>query len=210
MDKSNTILEAEWMEKEIPRIKEELSALRELEQELLTTPLETISSAYQDTYRGAQQRAYPFYHRRRRVVPTRYGYRERTAEDGWLAILFKVLMVLVAVLAVYVAFHNHQMERTQRGIIWASGLLVCGIALSFAPMLGAFFWDRRARQNAERAVQQIRQSDAFLQEKQERQEKLRQCRERTVELEERLQLARVRYDELRQILTKGNHGAPMG
>ena len=67
MDKSATILEAQWMEKEIPRIKEELAALKKLEQELLTTPLETVSRAYSDAYRTAQARGHLFYRRRRRV-----------------------------------------------------------------------------------------------------------------------------------------------
>jgi hypothetical protein len=205
MDKRATILEAEWMEKEIPRIKEELSALRKLEQELLTTPLETISSAYESTYRNAQKTAYAFYRRRRRVVPTRYGLRERMVEEGWLSIGFRVLMVLLAVLAVYVAYNNHQQDQTQRGIVWASVLLVAGIVLSFAPMVGAFFWERQAKLDAKRAAELARQSDAFLEEKRERQIKLSQCQERMAELEDRLNLARLRYDYLRQTLTSGDH-----
>ena len=205
MDKNSTILEAQWMEKEIPRIKEELAALKELEQELLNTPLETVSSAYTNAYRAEQQRAYPFYHRRRRVVPTKQGYKERMVEMGWIAIAFRVLMVIIAVYAVYVAYHNQQMERTQRGIIWASVLLIVGIALSFAPMIGAYFWERRARENAEAIARAARQSAAFLAEKQDRQTKLTQCQERVVELEDRLRFARLRYDELRQALTSGNH-----
>jgi len=205
MDKSATILEAQWMEQEIPRIKEELAALKELEQELLTTPLETVSNAYTNAYRAEQQRAHPFYHRRRRVVPTKQGYRERMVELGWIAITFRVLMVIIVVYAVYVAYQNHQMEQTQRGIIWGSVLLILGIALSFAPMVGAYFWERRARQNAEAIAQAARQSAAFLTEKEDRQAKLTQCQQRVVELEERLEFARIRYDELRQELTGGNH-----
>ena len=64
---------------------------------------------------------------------------------------------------------------------------------------------RRARQNAELVAQAARQSEAFLEEKQDRQEKLIQCQERVAELEERLRFARLRYDELRQALTSGNH-----
>jgi hypothetical protein len=205
MDKSATILEAQWMEKEIPRIKEELSALKTLEQELLTTPLETVSSAYQETYRAKQERAHPFYNRRRSVKPTRYGYRERMVEAGWIAIGFKVLMVIITALAVYVAYHNHQTGHSQQGIVWGSVLLVVGIALSFAPMVGSFFWERRARQSAERAASEARHSEAFLAEKQERQARLQQCQGRIAELDERLRSARLRYDELRRILTKGNH-----
>jgi hypothetical protein len=205
MDKSATILEAQWMEKEIPRIKEELATLKELEQDLLTTPLETVSSAYTNAYRAQQQRAYPFYHRRRRVVPTKQGYRERMVEVGWIAIAFRVLMVGIAGYAVYTAYHLDQIEQTQKGIIWGSVLLIVGIALSFAPMVGAYFWERRARRNAEAIAQAARQSEAFSQEKQDRQTKLTQCQERVVELEERLKYARIRYDELRQELTGGNH-----
>jgi hypothetical protein len=205
MDKSATILEAQWLENEIPRIKEELAALKALEQELLTTPLDTVSTAYTNTYRAEQRRAYPFYHRRRRVVPTKRGYRERMVESGWIPIAFRVLMVLIAGWAVYIAYHNHQMEQTQRGIVWASVLLIIGIALSFAPMVGSYFWERRARANAETVAQAARQSKAFLEEKQDRRAQVVQCQERVAELEERLQYARIRYDELRQELTGGNH-----
>jgi len=205
MDKNTTILEAQWMEREIPRIKEELAALKKLEQELLTTPLETVSSAYSSAYRAEQKRVNLFYRRRRRVVPTKYGYRERMVEVGLLPIAFRVLMVLFVALAVYVVYNSRQAEDTQRGIIWASVLMVVGIALAFAPMVTAFLWERRARRNAELVAQAARQSEAFLQEKQDRQEKLTQCRERVAELEERLRFARLRYDELRQALTSGNH-----
>ena len=204
MDKRPTILEAEWMEKEIPRIKEELSALKALEQELLTTPLETVRSAYEDSYRNAQKTAYAYYRRRRRVVPTRYGLRERMVEEGWLSIGFRVLMALLAVLAIYVAYDNHQADHTQRGIVWASVLLIVGLVLSFVPMLGAFIWERQAKKNAKKAAALARQSDAFLEEKHERQLKLTQCQERMTELEERLNMARLRYDYLRQVLTSGD------
>lgn len=205
MDKSATILEAQWMETEIPRIQEELDALKMLEQDLLTTPLETVSNAYQATYRAQQERAYPFYHRRRTVRPTKSGYRERMAEVGWIAVGFKVLMVAIAALAAYIAYHNHQIGQSQRGVIWGSILLVVGITLSFAPMVGSFFWERRARQHAQQAAEQARQSEAFLRERRDRQSKLQQCQARVAELTERLRSARTRYDELREMLTKGNH-----
>jgi hypothetical protein len=205
MDKNTTILEAQWMEKEIPRIKEELAALKKLEQELLTTPLETVRSAYSDAYRASKERSRLFYRRRRRVIPTKYGYRERMVEAGLLSIVFRVLMVAFVALAVYVVYTNYQAENTQRGIVWASVLLIVGIALAFAPMVTAFFWERHARRNAERVAQTARSSAAFLEEKRDRQIKLSQCQERVAELEERLRFARLRYDELRQALTSGNH-----
>jgi hypothetical protein len=205
MDKSATILEAEWMEKEIPRIRKELDALQKQEQTLLTAPLETVSNAYQAAYRGAMERIAPFYRRRRRVVPTRYGYRERTAEAGGLAIFYKILMTILAALAVYIAYNSHQAGHTQRGIVGASLVLVAGIALSFAPMLGAYLWERRARQGAERAAEEARSSESFQGEKQERQAQLRGCQSRIAELEERLRFAQLRYDELRDRLTRGNH-----
>lgn len=205
-DKSATILEAQWLEGEIPRISDELDALKKLEQELLTTPLETVSTAYQETYRTSHKRLGRFYRRQRRVVPTRYGYRERSVEVGWLPVAYKVLMAGLVVLAVYLVFRNHQLERTQQGIRWASALLITGIALAFAPMVGAFFWRRSARRRAEQAADEARQSEAFLHEKQDRQSKLYRCQDRIAELEERLRLARQRYDELRIVLTRGNHG----
>jgi hypothetical protein len=205
MDKSTTILEAQWMEKEIPRIRQELAALKEQEQTLLTTPLETVSNAYQAAYRGAMASIAPFYQRGRRVVPTRYGYRERMAETGGLAILYKIVMTVLAALAVYVVYNAHQAGHTQRGIIWASVVLVAGIVLSFGPMLGAYLWERRARQSAESAAEQARSSESFQGEKQERQVKLRGCQSRIAELEERLRFAQMRYDELRDLLTRGNH-----
>jgi hypothetical protein len=205
MDKSTTILEAQWMEKEIPRIQKELDALRKLEQDLLTTPLDTVSTVYTETYRAQQRRAYPYYHRRRRVVPTKSGYRERVAEVGWIAIGFRVLILVIVLFAIYIAYHNHQLGNTQKGIIWGSVLLVLGIALSFAPIIGSIFWERRARQTAELAAQAAKRSQAFLSEKRDRQEQLAKCRARMSELDERLQTARVRLDELRAELVRGNH-----
>ena len=57
------------------------------------------------------------------------GYRERKHEVGWFTILARVLIVLLVVLAVYVAYHNHQLGETQQGIIWGSVLLVAAIGL---------------------------------------------------------------------------------
>jgi hypothetical protein len=71
-------------------------------------------------------------------------------------------------------------------------------------MLGAFFWERQAKQSAKKAADLARESDAFLEEKHERQLKLTQCQERMAELEERLNMARLRYDYLRQVLTSGD------
>jgi transcription elongation GreA/GreB family factor len=84
-------------------------------------------------------------------------------------------------------------------------VLVAGIVLSFGPMLGAYLWERRARQSAESAAEQARSSESFQGEKQERQVKLRGCQSRIAELEERLRFAQMRYDELRDLLTRGNH-----
>ena len=205
MDKNTTILEAQWMEKEIPRIQHELEALRKLEQDLLTTPLDTVSTAYTETYRAQQRRAHPYYHRQRRVVPTKNGYRERIAEVGWIAIGYRVLMAIIALLAIYVAYHNHQLGHTQRGIIWSSVLLVLGIALAFAPMIASIYWERRARHNAELAAQAAQRSEVFMAEKQERQAQLVQCRARISKLDERLKTARLRLDELREELVRGNN-----
>lgn len=205
IDKSTIIIEAQWMEQEIPRIEQELQQLRKMERDLLTSPMETVRLSYTSTYRAERRRAHPFYHRRRSVTPTRYGYRERMLDVGWLAVLARVLIVAAAALAVYVAYHNHQAGHTQRGIVWGSIVLVAALALAFAPALGDYLWERRARQKAESAAEQARQSPAFLQEKQERQAKLRQCRARTAEIEERLRFAHQRLDELRGQLTSTNH-----
>ena len=204
MDKSATILEAQWIEKEIPRIKQELAALESTEQELLTTPLQTVSKAYQDVYRAEMRLAAPFYRRGRKMVATRFGYKERTAETGWIPILYRVLMALIALAAVYVAYHNHRIEEAQRGVIWAAVLLVIGLVLSFAPMVGAYFWERRVRQNARNAAARARTSETFQQEKQTRQSALYRCRTRIAELEERLHHAELRYDELCEALIRGD------
>lgn len=207
MDKNTTILEAQWMEKEIPRITDELEALKKQEQELLTTPLDTVSQAYTNTYRQEMERLYPFYHRRRTVVPTRYGYRQRMVDAGWVSIALQVLIALLTILAIYVAYQNRQPEQLRQGLTTASILLMLNLLLSFAPMVGAFLWEREARRRAEQAVQVARGSAAFMEEKLARQQRLDQCRKRRAELEERLHFARVRYDQLRQDLTSGNHQA---
>ena len=204
MDKSATILEAQWIEKEIPRIKQELAARKAEEQELLTAPLETVSKAYQDVYRAEMHLATPFYRRGRKMVATRFGYRERTTETGWIPILYRVLMALIALSDIYVAYHNYRLEDTMRGVIWAAVLLVIGLALSFAPMVGAFFWERRARQNARSAAARARTSDTFQREKRTRQSALHRCRTRIAELEERLHHAEMRYDELCEALIRGD------
>lgn len=208
-DKSATILEAQWMEKEIPRMEEELQILKELEQELLTAPLETVNQAYTSTFRAARKRAYPFYHRRRSVTPTRYGYKERMVDVGWFAAVARVLIVVVAVLAVYFTYY-HRLEDTRRGIIWGSALLVAAIVLSVAPPLADYAWERLARRKAQRAADTIRQSKAFLQEKQERQARLEQGRARASNLEERIRFAYIRLDELRKELTSNNHRDSVG
>jgi hypothetical protein len=207
MDKSATILEAQWIEKEIPRIKQELETQKAKEQDLLTSPLQTVSSAYQETYRAEMRTATPFYRRARRVVPTRFGYKERTVEEGWIAILYRILMALIAALAVYVAYNNHRLGETQRGIVWASVLLVIGIALSFAPMVGAIFWERRARHNARAAAERARASESFRQERQQRQSALHAAQARIAELEDRLLQAELRYDELCEALIRGDGSA---
>ncbi|MBL7198513.1 MAG: hypothetical protein ISS56_00035 [Anaerolineae bacterium] len=204
-DKSATILEAQWIEKEIPRLEGELQALKKLEQDLLTTPLETVSQAYTETYRTHRKRTYLLYHRRRSVTPTRYGYRERMRDVGWLAILARVLIIGIIALAAYVAYHNHQIGHTTRGAVWGSVLLVFAILLAFSPMVADQLLERLARVKAEHAAEEARGSEAFLQEKAERQAKLRRCRERIAELQERLQFARIRFDELRKELTTDNH-----
>jgi uncharacterized protein YlxW (UPF0749 family) len=114
-------------------------------------------------------------------------------------------MALIALLAVYIAFHNHRLGETQRGVIWASVLLVLGIVLSFAPMVGAYFWERRARENARSAAERARGSESFKQEKESRQNALRKCQARIAELEERLHHAQLRHDELCDALIRGDH-----
>jgi hypothetical protein len=192
------------MEQEIPRIERELNELKKMEQELLTTPLSTVREAYTAAYRAERQRAHPFYHRRRTIAATSQGYRPRMRDEGWLTILAQIVIAVVVVLAVYVVFKNYQMDQTQRGIIWGSVLLVLSIGLAFAPPLGDLIWERRARQLAEQVAQEARQSPAFLEERQERQSKLDQCRQRIAALESRLQFAHARLDELRQALTSNS------
>jgi hypothetical protein len=205
-DKSATILEAQWMEQEIPRIEQELAQLKDKERELLTAPLATVTHAYTGAYRSERGRAHHFYRRRRSVTPTRYGYRERQLEVGWFVLLSRILIVAAAALAIYVAYHNHQIGETQRGIIWASVLLVIALGLAFAPALVDQLWERHARRTAQKAAAQARESDTFRQEKDERHTELRQVRTLLQESEERLKFARVRLGELRRELTSSNHG----
>jgi hypothetical protein len=209
-DKSATILEAQWMEREIPRIEEELRDLQAAEQELLTAPLETVRQAYTDRYRAGRQRAYPFYHRRRSVRATAGGYRARTREAGWFVILARILIALAVFAAGVVAYRNHHAGDTQKGVTWGSVLLIVGLALAFAPAVGDLIWDRQSRQAAEQAAQEARQSIEFQQEKQERQVQLSQCRARLADLEERKKFAGLRLDELRKELTSSNHAGGLG
>ena len=204
-DKSATILEAEWMEREIPRIEQEMHDLKAVEQELLTSPLETVRQVYTDAYRAGRKRAYPFYHRRRSVTTTGAGYRTRNREAGWFVVLARVLIAAVVLAAGYVAYTQHQAGATQKGVIWGSVLLMLALGLSFAPMLGDLIWERQSRRAAELAAQEAHQSPAFLQERQERQAKLGQCRARLADLEERKRFAGLRLDELRKELTSSNH-----
>ena len=168
-DKSATILEAQWMEREIPRIEEELRDLQAAEQELLTAPLETVRQAYTDTYRAGRKLAHTFYHRRRSVRATGGGYRARTREAGWFVILARILIAVAVVAAGYVAYRNYQAGDTQKAVTQGSVLLIAGLVLAFVPALGDWIWDRQSRRAAERAAQEARQSVEFLQEKQDRQ-----------------------------------------
>ena len=204
-DKSAIILEAQWMENEIPRIRKELEALQKLEQDLLTTPLETINQAYTSTYNTARQRARPFYHRHRSVTPTHHGYKERMIDVVWFTIIARVLILAVLVWAGYIAYTHHQQGDTINGAIWAAALLVVAIGLAFVPAFADEVWERIARKKAERAVRETKQSEPFLQEKQQRQDKLARCRTRIAEMQERLQFSQIRYDELRRQLTSSNH-----
>jgi hypothetical protein len=204
-DKSATILEAQWMEREIPRIDQELRDLQAAEQELLTTPLETVRQAYTDAYRAARARAHPFYHRRRSVRATGSGYRARNREVGWFVILARILIAVVVVAAGYVAYQSHQAGNTQKGVIWGSVLLMLGLVLAFVPALADLVWERQARRVAEEAAQAARRSDQFLRERQERQAQLGQCRARMADLQERKKFAHLRLDELRKDLTSSNH-----
>ncbi len=206
-DKSTIILEAEWMENEIPRMEKELANLKQAEQDLLTAPLETVSRAYTETYRAERRRAHPFYHRRRSVTPTRYGYAERMIDVGWFALLVRLLILAAVGLAVYLAYHSHRIGNLPRGVIWGSVVLILAIGLAFVPAFGDQLWEQRARRKAESAAQEARQSEAFLREKQDRQGRLGQCRTRAIEVEERLKFAHVRLEELRKELTSTNHSS---
>jgi len=64
-----------------------------------STAVSFVSNAYQAAYRESMASIAPFYRRRRRVVPTRYGYKERMAEAGWLSIAYKIVMTALAALA---------------------------------------------------------------------------------------------------------------
>lgn len=204
MDKSATILEAQWLEQEIPRIQEELETLQNKERELLTTPLETVSRAYTDAYRAERKRAYLFYHRRRSVTPTAHGYKERNHEVGWLAALDRALIAAVVIRAVYTVYRYHRLEETTRGLIWGAAILVAAIGLAFLPALVDLGWERYARHKAAQAAEQARISDEFRREKEERQAQLDRCRARIAELKERLRSAQSRYDTLRRKLTVGD------
>lgn len=204
-DRSTIILEAQWMEKEIPRIEDELSALKKMEQELLTSPLETVNQAYTAAYRAERQRSHPFYHRRRSVIPVRHGYKERMLDVGWFALLARLLILAAVIWAGYIVYHNHQQGDLTRGIIWGAVVLVVAIGLAFVPAFGDELWERHACKKAQEAVELVRQSEAFLREKQERQTKLKRCRSRVAELEERLKFAQIRYEDLRRDLTRSNH-----
>jgi hypothetical protein len=209
-DKSATILEAQWMEREIPRIDQELRDLQAAEQELLTAPLETVRQAYTDAYRTRRKRAHPFYHRRRSVRATEGGYRARNREVGWFVILARILIALIIAAAGYVAYRDHQAGNTQKGVIWGSVLVMVALILAFAPAVGDLIWDRQSRRVAELAAQDARQSAEFQKEKQERQIQLEQCRARMADLEERKKFAGLRLDELRKELTSSNHQGGLG
>lgn len=204
-DKSAIILEAQWMEKEIPRIESELAALKKLEQDLLTTPIESINRAYTETYNAIRKKAYPFYHRRRTVVPTRYGYKERMLDVGWFTVLAQLIILAGVIGAGYIFYTSYRQEDLTRGVIWGAVVLVVAIGFAFVPAFADELWERYARRKAEAAAQLARQTQAFQIEKQTRQTKLQQCRARMLELEERLQASRRRYDELRRLLTLGDH-----
>jgi hypothetical protein len=125
-------------------------------------------------------------------------------------VLARILIVLAVFAAGTVAYRNHQDGNTQEGVIWGSVLLMFALALAFAPAVADMLWDRQSRMAAEQAAQQARQSDAFLQEKQERQVQLGQYRARIADLEERKRFARQRLDELRKELTSSNHYGAFG
>jgi hypothetical protein len=204
-DKSAIILEAQWMENEIPRMEAELAKLKETEHGLLTAPLETVSRAYTDTYRAERRRAHPFYHRRRSVVPTSQGYAERMADVGWFSLLARLLILATAAVAVYLVYQAHRLGDLPRGVAWGSVALILAIGLAFVPSFADQMWEQRARRKAGSAAREARQSEAFLREQQDRQSQLTHCRTRAAEVEERLKFAHVRLDELRKGLTSTNH-----
>jgi hypothetical protein len=204
-DKSATILEAQWMEREIPRIEQELRELEATERELLTTPLDTVRQVYTDAYRAGRRRAHHFYHRRRAVRATSGGYRARNREVGWFVVLARILILAAVVAAVYVTYQRNLAGETQTGVVWGSVLLILAMGLAFGPMLADWVWERASRRKAERAAQEAQRSDAFSQEKQERQIRLQACRTRMAELRERRKFAGIRLDALRRELTSSNH-----
>jgi hypothetical protein len=124
---------------------------------------------------------------------------------GWMTIIARLLVTATIVLAAYKAYDYHRMEQTQQGIIWGSALLIAGIGIALAPATIDQILEWIARRRAQHAADVARQSEAFAQEKQERQTKLKQCQARAADLQERLAFARVRFDELRKELTSANH-----
>jgi hypothetical protein len=125
-------------------------------------------------------------------------------DEGWFSILARILIVVVVILAVYVAFTSHRADNTQRGVIWGSVLLVMAIGLAFLPPLADWVWERHARQIAEQVAQEARRSPDFAEERQARQAQLDRCRQRIADLELRKKFARDRLDGLRKDLTSGN------
>jgi nitrate reductase assembly molybdenum cofactor insertion protein NarJ len=204
-DKSAIILEAQWMEQEIPRIQQELDALQKLEQELLTTPIEMVNEAYTATYQAERRRAHPFYHRHRSVTPTQYGYKERMLDVGWFTVLARLIILAAIIWAGYIVYDFDRQGDRVTGIIWGLVVLVVAIGIAFVPAFGDEIWERVARKKAEAAVRETKASAAFQQEKQKRQNKLQQCRTRITELQERLSFSRLRYEELRRALTRDNY-----
>jgi len=204
-NKSAIILEAQWMESEIPRIEQELARHKQQEQELLNSAIETVRQAYTETYRAQRKQARYFYHRQRAVTPTRYGYRERMIDAGWFSLSARLLITAAVAFGTYVVYHNHQLERTQRGVIWGSVLFILAIGLAFLPPLADHLWERVARKKAQEAADDARLTEDFAREKAERQTQLTYCRERIAEQEERLDKALTRLDELRRSLIGTNH-----
>ncbi len=205
MEKSTIILEAQWMEKEIPRIEEEMAALKKLEHELLNSPLEMVQQAYNSTYQAERKKAHPFYHHRRSVRPTRYGYKERMLDVGWFTLLARLFILAALAGAVYVVYTGYLRENLTSSLLWGLVIVVVAIGLAFLPAFGDEMWERYARSKAEQAAKAVQQTDAFAQETQSRQRKLLQCRKRMAELEERLKFSVVRYEELRRQLTRADH-----